>query len=205
MKKTLGILCGLMLATTAVCSASPMPSYSLGHVSLDLNVGSPNLSSDNAKVDGKQNVGYALTVGVGFGYAGQYTYNDFKTDNPLHGSSDIKAQQLLLVNNMIDTIANVSLFGGVTQTQADGGPKRNGVVVGVAGSLPIAPKTKAYGVLSTGTRVSGYELGLSYSMTDNAKLNLGYRDTKYKDVVFNDDTKSDVTAKGLVGGVTLSL
>ncbi|CUH94690.1 hypothetical protein P22_0756 [Propionispora sp. 2/2-37] len=205
MKKVLLVLCMLLFATSAVCSASPMPEFSLGQIALDVNMGAPNLSTNHGKVDGDSHVGYSLTVGVGLGYAGQYTYNKFKADSPLHGSGSIKSQQFYLVNNIVDTIANVSLFGGLSQTQADGGPKRSGLVVGIAGSVPVAPKTKAYGVLSAGNRLSGYEVGLSYKMTDNANFNLGYRDTKYKNITFSDDTKSDVTAKGLVGGFTLKI
>lgn len=202
MKKIFCLTLLLVITTSAFCTASPLPDCSVGQVALDLNLGAPDLSTGSTKVDGKPNVGYGVTVGVGFGFAGQYTYNDFKTKTSLNGSSEIKAQQICLVDNLIDTVANISIFGGVSQTQTVGSSQHNGVVVGVAGNIPIAPNTKAYGVLSTGNHVTGDEVGLSYELAENTNLNLGYRDTKYKDLTFSNNTTSDVTAKGVVGSIT---
>lgn len=204
MKKIFCLTILLVLVTSAFCAASPLPDCSLGQVALDLNLSAPDLSGSK-KVDGKKNVGYGITAGIGFGFAGQYTYNDFKTKTSLNGSSEIKAQQICLIDNLIDTLVNVSVFGGVSQTQAVGSSQHNGVVVGIAANVPITSSTKAYGVLSTGNRVSGYEIGLSYELAKNTDLNIGYRDTKYKDITFSDSTKSDVTAKGVVGGVTFKI
>jgi predicted porin len=204
MKKIFCLTILLVLVTSAFCAASPLPDCSLGQVALDLNLSAPDLSGSK-KVDGKQNVGYGVTAGLGFGFAGQYTYNDFKTKTSLNGSSEIKAQQICLVDNLVDIVANVSIFGGVSQIQAVGSSKHNGVVVGVAANVPIAPNTKAYGVLSTGNRISGYEVGLSYELAKTTDLSIGYRDNKYKDITFSDSTKSDVTAKGIVGGLTFKI
>lgn len=205
MKKIFCLTTLLVIATSAFCMASPLPDCSLGQVALDLNLGAPNLSANGQKVDSKQDLGYGVTVGVGFGLSGQYTYNDFETKTPLNGSSEFKAQQLCVVDNLLDVVANVSVFGGISQTQAVGSSQNNGLVVGVSGTVPIAPNTKAYGVLSTGNYVSGYEVGLSYALAENTNVNLGYHDTKYKGIAFSNNTTSDVTAKGLVGSVTFKI
>lgn len=205
MKKIIYSTILLVITTSAFCAASPLPDSSLGQVSLDLNMGAPSLSTNSTKVDGKPDIGYGVAVGVGFGFSGQYTYNEFKTKTPLNGSNEIQARQLYIVDNVIDTVASVSIFGGVSQTQAVGGSRENGIVVGVAGNIPIAPQTEAYGVLNAGNHVAGYEVGLSYELAKNTNLSLGYRDTKYKGITFGNDTTSDVTAKGVVGSVTIKI
>lgn len=205
MKKILCLAFILLIAMSAICAASPMPEYSIGKVTLDLNTGAPDLSSGGTKVDGKNGLGYGVTAGIGFGFAGQYNYNDFKAKSAINGSTEIKAQQLVLVDNLVDLIANVSIFGGVSKTGAVGSSEKDGAIVGIAASVPLISGIKAYGTMSVGNRVSGYELGLGYNISENAALNLGYRDTKYKDITFGDGTKDDVTAKGLVGGVSFTL
>lgn len=205
MKKIIYVVFLLFISTSALCSASPVPNYSLGEISIDMNLGAPDLTNDSGKADGKYNVGYSVTAGVGFGFAGQYTYNNFKTKSPLNGSNEIKAQQLNVISNIFDTIANVSVFGGISQTEAVGGSQKDGLVVGIAANMPIAPKTKVYGVLSTGNHLGGYEIGISYHIAKDTDFNLGYHDTKYKDLTFEDDTKSDVISKGFIGGIHFKL
>jgi len=203
MKKILCLAFILLIAMSAMCAASPMPDYSIGKVTLDLNTGAPDLSVSGTKYDGKQSIGYGVTAGIGFGFAGQYTYNDFKIKE---NGGKLKAQQLVLVSNLVDIFANVSVFGGVTKTGwSGGGSEKDGFVVGAAASVPIAPSTKAYGTVSIGNRVAGYELGLNYDFNKNVALNLGYRDTKYKDIDFGGGFKADATVKGLIGGISFSL
>ncbi|MBP2654848.1 MAG: hypothetical protein H6Q73_2417 [Firmicutes bacterium] len=202
MKKVCLLAFLLLFLTSAVCAASPLADCSLGEIAFNLDLGVPSISDNSTKVDGKHSLGYGVTAGVGFGFAGHYSYDNFETKSPLHASSEIKAQQICLVNNLFDLVGNISIFGGVSQTQVVGSSKHNGLVVGVAGSVPLGFNTKAYAVLTGGTRISGYEAGLSYEFTDHADLTLGYRDTKYKDLTFNDGSSSDATVKGLVGGVS---
>ncbi|MBP2651782.1 MAG: hypothetical protein H6Q74_2607 [Firmicutes bacterium] len=202
MKKTLVLVFMLLFVTSAICAASPLPDCSLAEFAIDLNVGAPNVSSSNTEVDGKSNFGYGVTAGVGLGFAGHYSTDTFKTKSPLNSSSEIKAQELVLVNNLFDLIGNVSIFGGVSQAQVVGSSKHTGAIVGVAGSLPLGFNTKAYGVLTVGNKLSGYEAGLSYELAECTNLNIGYRDTKFKDLTFNDGSKNDATVKGLVGGVS---
>jgi len=203
MKKSLLLATLLLLVSSSVGLANPLADCSIGQISFDLTLGAPKVTS-NSEVDGKSSLGYGVTAGFGFGFAGHYSAENLKIKSPLYGSDQIKSQQLVLVNNLFDLVGNVSIFGGVSQTQVENCSKHNGLIVGIAGNVPLGFNTKAYAVLTGGNKMSGYEAGLSYSLADSASLSLGYRDHKYKDLTFGDGSTHDATVKGLIGGVNFT-
>lgn len=201
MKKIFALVC-LIFSITSVCAASPLPDCSLGEIALSVNLGAPDLATGSATSSGKDSFGYDVTAGLGFGFAGHYSYNDFRAKTSLNGSSEVKAQQLVLANNLWDLVGNISVFGGVSQTQVAGSSRHNGLVAGLAGNVPLGFNTKAYAVVTAGEHEGGYEAGLSYELARDTEFNLGYRRTKFKDLTFNNGSTDDVTVKGLVGGVS---
>jgi predicted porin len=203
MKKTSILFLLIFIMAAVPCAASPLTDYSIGKFALDLNFSSPDLSANNTSSDGKTSAGGSLTVGAGFGFAGQYTFNDFKTKTSLNGNNELKAQQLILINNLAGIAsANVSLFAGISQTEMVGSSKHSGVVGGVIGSVPIAPNTRGYGVLTVGNKVNGYEVGVGYEFATNTELNVAYHNTTYKNLTFTNGAASDVTRKGISAGVS---
>ncbi|WP_207857356.1 outer membrane beta-barrel protein [Lucifera butyrica] len=195
----------MIVSTSAVSMASPVADCSLGQVSAGLNFSAPSLSASSGDSDGNLRVGYDVAAGLGLGFSGQYTFDDFKMKNSLNGSDEIKAQQLFLVDNVLDLVAKVSLFGGISQTQIIGGSEHRGFVAGIAGNIPVAPNMKAYAVYTAGNHVGGYELGLSYQLAKDTEFNLGYRDTKYKGLTYSDGSSDDIKVKGLIGGISYKL
>lgn len=203
MKKTLGLTIVLLIIATLPCAASPLADYSLGNIAFDINLSSPNLSTNNLTADSKLRIGYDLTVGLGFGFAWQFTSDDFKTTTALHGDKEFKIQQLNLINNVVGIAGvNISWFAGISQIELVGNSHQNGVAAGLIGSTPITPSTKGYAILTAGNHVAGYELGIGYTVAKNTEINLAYHEKKYKGLTFSNGGKDNVTRKGLSTGVT---
>ncbi len=197
MNKILGLVIILLIMAANVCLASPLTDYAFGKVSLGVNFGVPSLTADNWHTKTKLNVDYHVTAGLGFGYAVQYIYNDFKPKTYIDGVDQLKAQQVNLLTNELKVLGgNISAFVGGSKTQIVGDTAKNGIVAGLIGSVPIAPNTHAYATVSTGHYLDGYEVGIGYNLTRNMEVNLNYRNTNYKGLA-----PGDILEKGSYGGV----
>jgi hypothetical protein len=199
MRKCLLILL-LLSMPSLICHASQATSCSFGEITFSVDLGAPNLSLGDVSADGTS-VGYDVSAGLGLGLGAQYSYTDIRMKNSINNSDEIKVQQFTLMHNIQNLVGDLSVFGGVSQTDVTGGTRQYGVLIGLAGDLPIAANTKTYGVVTTGSNISGYEFGVKYKFVDNANISLGYRNTRYKNITFNNGTTSNMTLKGLVGGI----
>lgn len=183
----------MLIMTSAICVASPLVSYSPGDFTIGLNLNAPTLSTNSWTTDGKLSVGYDVSAGIGLGFAGQYLYRNFKTNDNI----EIKEQQLNLIKSEIDIFGgNIALFVGVSKTESIDSISCNGIVAGIMGTIPIAPNTYAFTAVNTGTRIKGYEVGIGYLVAKNTDLNLGYRDK-----IYNGLTSEDITAKSSFGEI----
>jgi hypothetical protein len=195
MNKIAGLIIFLLIMASTICLASPLTDYSLGKVSINVNFGTPSLTSNNWSSTANLNPGYDVTVGMGFGFAGQYICNDFKPKT-LDGIHEIRAQQINLLTNKMNKFGNISAFVGASKTQIIGDIAKDGIVAGLVCTVPIMPNTHAYAAVSTGTHVEKYEMGIGYTFAQNIELNLDYRNANYKGL-----TPDDITVKGPYGGL----
>ncbi|MBU2702594.1 hypothetical protein Ga0466249_003728 [Sporomusaceae bacterium BoRhaA] len=195
MNKIAGLIIILLIMASTICLASPLTDYSLGKVSINVNFGTPSLTSNNWSSTANLNPSYNVTAGMGFGFAGQYIYNDFKPKTP-NGIREIRAQQINLLTNQVNKFGNISAFIGESKTQIIGDIAKNGIVAGLVCTVPIMPNTHAYATVSTGTYVDSYEMGIGYTFAQNIELNLDYRNANYKGL-----TSDDITVKGPYGGL----
>lgn len=199
MKKCL-LIVFLLSMSSLTCHASQATSYSFGEIEFNADLSAPSLSLGKASIDGT-NIGYDVSAGLGLGLGAQYSYTDIRMKNSIHNSDEIKVQQLTLMHDIQDLVGSLSVFGGVSQTDVVGGKRQNGALIGLTGELPITTNTKTYGIVTTGSNINGYEFGLKCKLVDNANISLGYRNTRYKNMTFNDGTTGNMTIKGLVGGI----
>jgi opacity protein-like surface antigen len=182
--------------------------------------------------DSKERLGAGVSYGLGNKFALQYKFLDNKSKDYLlyeysdpfdYGNLTLNAKLTGHEINVLYQInPNVSAYVGVTRSTAkvtvteNYGPNpgnitdseslsesqsKNGYQVGLVGQTKLADKLTGWASVSAGNRVNAYEIGLGYDVAKNTELNLFYREVKYKDFNF-DDTKLDVTTKGLGAGVT---
>lgn len=181
--------------------------------------------------DSKERLGAGISYGLGNKFALQYKYLDNKTKEYLvdeyigfdYENTTLNAKLTGHEINVLYQInPNVSAYVGMTRSTAkvtvteNYGPNpgnitdsesasesqsKNGYQVGLVGQTKLADKLTGWASVSAGNRVNAYEIGLGYDVAKNTELNLFYREVKYKDFDF-DDTKLDVTTKGLGAGVT---
>lgn len=181
---------------SASCYAAPVTDYSIGHLKFDIDTGFSSISPSYTDSDIGYNVG--LTAGLGFGFAGQYSYSNYKIDS----NNNLKNHQINLYDHILGPIG---VFVGASQTATSGSSSQNGIAFGVTGSVPIAPKTSAYATLSAGNHISGKEFGIGYELSKNADINLIYRNTEYTGLKFANGTTGDVTFKGFFSGLSYKL
>lgn len=185
----------LIVISAASCYAAPVNDYSLGRLKLDADAGFSSFSPSY----GDSQIGYdaSVTAGLGFGFAGQYSYSNSKVG----GDNDLKNHQISLYDHIFGP---VGIFVGASRTVTRGANPQNGIVFGVTGSMPIAPKTSAYAILGAGNHVSGREFGIGYELSKNADLQLFYRKTKYTGLNFaNGD--SSATLAGFFSSISYKL
>ncbi|MBP2654276.1 MAG: hypothetical protein H6Q73_1845 [Firmicutes bacterium] len=221
MKKSILITTvALAFSLASVCSASPLTDFSTGKASIDLNVrscGDVDVSAESYSytLDGKNdNFEGALTYGLGNNFAVQYrnTTGDSKTIGYYSLKTTSKAQEfnvLYKVNN------NLEAFVGWTQAKAGissysmklNGNDVNGYQIGVTGFATLSPKVNGYASIAAGNHITNYGVGVGYELSKNCEFNIGYKDTKYKDlsIVYAGDSYSgyDYELKGMTYGVTL--
>ena len=58
---------------------------------------------------------------------------------------------------------------------------------GLVASTPIGQNTSLYGIADVGSAIQNFELGLSYSLSNNLEFNAEYRDSTSKDMTFEND------------------
>lgn len=197
MKRFLSLSLIMVFILSASCVAAPVSDYSLGHLKFDVETGFSSFSPDYT--DSEIGYGIGLTAGLGFGFAGQYSYSKVNGDNGL------KNHQLNLYDHLLGP---VGVFIGASKTEPSGADSQNGIVFGVSGTVPVAPRTSAYVVLSSGTHVSGSEFGLGYALSKNADLNLLYRNIRYTGLKLANDEKGDngdIVFKGFFSGISYKL
>lgn len=206
-------LCSLFLiAFTAVGFASPLMDYSQGKGALDVSI-KPNSditveSGGSTDIDGKHgNLDAGVTYGLGKEWAVQYRYGTADAKKYTWGSVHVRAQEF---NVLRKVDKNVSAFVGATWVRPEfngsisaNGDTTTGYQVGLVGVAPLDKKTSLYGIVGAGNKISSYEAGLSYAMTKELELNVGYRYAKYKDLEIKSlDRSFDYTAKGFQYGLT---
>lgn len=182
----------MFIVISASCYAAPVPDYSFGHLKLNIDTGFSSFSPDYT--DSQIGYGASLTAGLG-GFAGQYSYSKYN-------SSNLKNHQINFYDHILGP---VGVFVGASQTVAAGAGPQNGIVFGVAGAVPIAPRTSAYAILSGGNHVSGREFGLGYELGKDAELGLFYRNTKFAGLKLANGDNGDAAFEGFYSGISIKL
>lgn len=190
MKKIVGLTATFALALSTACFASPSMDYNQGATSIDLSVSSASVTPDyGSKLDGSSSLSGAITTGLGGDFALQYKYNNYKTDDPT-----VKSQEFNLLYKLDKGLA---VFAGDVRNEMTYTNTVNGLQVGLIGTVPIAERTNAYGIVGTGNKINSYEVGIGYQIAKNTELNVAYRDAKFKDF-----DSGDVTVKGMSYGIS---
>ncbi len=198
----------LTLSVASICAAGPLTDYSQGKTSLDLTYKpSSDLEIEGFSIDGKSaNFDVGFTAGLGNKTAIQYRFGtadskSYSYTGDLYGYSVDGSAKTTLdaheLNVLYQLDKNVSAFVGFTSTRVGGKVSgtvdgiagsesvkttNNGFQVGFVGTAELADKLNAYGVVGVGNKITNYEVGLSYEVAKNTELNLGYRNTKYKNL-----------------------
>ncbi|MBP2651219.1 MAG: hypothetical protein H6Q74_2044 [Firmicutes bacterium] len=222
MKKTSMILTGLLMISS-IGFAAPMTDFSLGKVQLDA-MKYPSLNMDIRGQNGgeyatdstpsaKNNFDYGITAGLGSNFALQYknnkadAYYDYNSD-----ASYCKMREKEL-NVLYKVDKSSAVFIGMTRSKLDlvdnvygnnySGTTTKGYQVGLQTTVPISEKINGYAVASVGTKVTSFELGLAYKISNNIDFNMSYLNSKYKDLVNEYSTeKADYAAAGVGAGVS---
>lgn len=175
----------------------------------------------SSTVDGKKgNFDFGLTVGLGNQFAIQYkqfnpaTKNYWIAQDLFNDSSNIDATVSGKVNsdefNLLYKLdKNFAVFTGLNRATASlkaiglnfESKENSSWQVGLIGVTPIADKTKFFGIVSGGSDVVNWEVGLSYEFVKDAEFNVSYRRAKFKNldlpVYVNGQPSVDVEAKGI--------
>lgn len=181
--------------------------------------------------DAKNRLGAAVTYGLGDKWAVQYKYLDNKSKTYAYEdiapgdyeSGTLNAQLSSHEFNVLYQLdPNISAFVGWTKASAkvnysyqlgtspstiietgSGTEKqsKNGYQIGLIGQTKLADKVTGWASVSAGNKITGYEIGVGYDMSEFTEFNVFYRNTKYKDFNIADE-KFDVKTKGLGAGIT---
>ncbi len=180
----------------------------------------------SATFDGKKaNMDLGLTVGLGNQFAIQYkqfnpaTKNYWIAQDLVGDSFPIDATISGKVNsdefNLLYKIdKNFAVFTGLNRATFSLKPlglnfeskENSSWQIGLLGVTSIADKTKFYGMVSGGSDVVNWEVGLSYEFVKDAEFNISYRRAKFKNldlpVYLCGQPSVDVEAKGIGYGFT---
>ncbi|MCX7781076.1 MAG: hypothetical protein N2491_09225 [Negativicutes bacterium] len=159
--------------------------------------------------DGKANMDWGLTYGLGNNWAIQYRQFNPTADlfdktygekpNYLHIGLEgkIRSEEF---NILYKFDKNVAGFAGIVRANAgvklglDGGlydwtagvalpelrtSDENMFQVGLIGNAKIAAKTNAYGVVALGSDYRSWQIGLSYALNKDIDFDVNYRNTKF--------------------------
>jgi hypothetical protein len=211
--KKVVVLASALFLFASVCAASPLTDYSQGKAAIDITFDanqdvSTSSNGPEVKSDGKNsNIDGTITIGVGNKFAVQYRQMDSEGDAWLYtGIPRVNHQEF---NLLYQVNKNVSAFTGFTKTSFGAkqagmelkGPNNNGWHIGLVGSVPIAKKTTAYGIVSAGSDIRSWEAGVSYALAKNTELNILYRDFKADDLTWGGGSV-DTRVKGFGYGLT---
>jgi len=233
LKKSLILLSGTMLIAS-VGFAAPLTDYSSGKFAIDLTV-SPSLEQVATNMDkgyefvtdgvpiSKSSVTYGLTAGLGNNWAVQYrshrvnseTGGNFSIGTKLSG---YEANILYKVDKNFFAFAGYTNFKLDLYENLDGkytGKSTSGAQIRAVVVVPVSDKVSTYGIVSTGSKVDNFEVGLSYKINKNVDFNMGYADRKYKGLTTehfsNNDGpmstvyKAGLHTQGVNWGVTIKL
>lgn len=198
MKKTMIFALALALGVSAVCAASPLKNYGSGKVAIDFGLNTPTSNTyEGTSVGSKKSSPYAgVTVGLSDKTALNYKWNQYKNS----GSTKVQAQQL---NFMYKVIPELDLYAGYVNSDVDlhgSSRSRDSLQFGVQGRVELPFLCTLWGRAGVGTKVNGYEIGVSRSLLSNMELNLSYYDNKFRNSA---PGNSDVKTKGVNLGMTV--
>jgi len=223
----------LVLAATSVVTsaafAAPMTDYSQGKFAIDIST-SPSLDQ-SAKPDyypydysypAKSTTTFGVTAGLGGKWAVQYRQHKFSSEEentyyygyPQSNLKGYEANALYKVDKNFSVFAGYTSFKlGFTNSYYSGydnpGKSVGGMQVGAIVSTPVTDKVSAYGIVSTGSKLDSFEVGMAYKVSKNVDFNMGYADRNYKKLHNESswwgtpDHKYNAQAKGINWGVTL--
>ena len=181
-KKILLGAVALSLLATSAAYAAPMTSMDKGTGAIDasFSMGSSleaEYRGESFDLDGNSRYRLGATYGLGDKLGIAYKYACHAGDY----DSSVQSHQL---NLMYQFNPNVTAFAGYVHNRGEienSSDTQNGYQVGVLGRMEIAKRTSAWASIGVGNKITAYEVGVGYDLTNNFDVNLFYNDTKYKD------------------------
>lgn len=198
MKKLLALAIIAALGVASAAYAAPLRSYGAGKTAIDVGMNLPtNNDYDGYSVGSKETSPYAgITVGISEKAALNYKWNQYKNDH----DTQLDTQQL---NLMYKLLPGLDVYAGYLNTDTDlygHGRNTNSAQFGLQGNIKLPLDFTVWTRTAIGSKIKGYEIGLSRPLLSNVDLNLSYYDHKYDEAAIHD---TDVRTKGVNVGVTL--
>ncbi|MCX7781078.1 MAG: hypothetical protein N2491_09235 [Negativicutes bacterium] len=233
LKKTV-LAVAVFFLSLGVTQASPLMDYGQGKVAVDLvyrfntdasgawrddNSYSDMLftsqsynESSTFSLDGKNNLEWGITFGLGNNFAAQYRQYSPKSENfwnllyenyydsyyPEYSPYVVAKVRANEYNLLYKAGKNITVFTGLVKATAslDGNysycplhltgertaPGKKIWQLGATGVTQIADKTTLYGTLAGGKDYSNWEVGVAYKLGKNMEWDVSYRSVKFKDL-----------------------
>lgn len=192
--------------------ATPVSYFEAGKSTIDIGITRPELkfknSSGYAEYNKKTNFDFGITTGINDKIALQYKYQKSEPSfDFLLPPYEAKVQEF---NVLYSLNPDVYAFAGAQRFShgipLPGAPKGSKTVAqaGITSVAKLSDKLNGWATAAAGNDNYSYEIGVGYTLSNAADLNLFYRYKKFKDIeFFMSPEPVDTKIKGLGASVTV--